>query len=80
MRVSVAGWPGIGAVTRVECHCPSCAAGITAAIDRYPGLQYPAVFPRVGARPQHFPATQVIDDETANVERHATELAIGATE
>lgn len=77
-RVRIHGWPGLGPVELVPCSCETCAVGRTVAIDRYPGLQYPAVFPRMGARPQHFQASQVIDATAVGaVERHAEALQTG---
>ena len=62
----------------IRCECVDCDSGRMVAIDRYPYRAFPAVFPNGRhLRPAHRVVSGVALDESAAVERRATELAIG---
>lgn len=62
----------------VACDCSACDSGERVAVDEYLGLKYPAVFPKMGARPTHYVARVVAPDRREAVEQRAAELHIGA--
>lgn len=63
--------------TTIACNCLDCATGRRVAVDEYPGLKYPAVFPGRGAWPTHYVSRAVAVDQAEATERHAEELQIG---